>query len=66
VDAGVGQAVGGRAQDLDCPRLGEALLALRDLGADPVAGQGPGDEDDEAVSPSDSPPAEGEGVDLEL
>jgi hypothetical protein len=66
VDAGVGQTVGAGAQQLDRSRLGVALLAFRDLGANAVAGQGAGDEDDEAVSPSDPPPAEGEGVDLEL
>ena len=35
------------AEQLDRPRLGEALLRFGDLDPDPVAGQRPGDEDDE-------------------
>jgi hypothetical protein len=66
VDAGVREAVLRGADQLDGPRLGEALLRFRDLGADPVPRQGPGDEDDEAVGAGDPPPAEGERVDLQL
>ena len=39
VDAAVGEAVGAGAQQLDRPRLGEALLAFRHLGEDAVARQ---------------------------
>jgi hypothetical protein len=66
VDAGVRQAIVRGADHLDGPRLGEALLRLGDLGADPVARQRPGDEDDEPVGATDPPPAEGERVDLQL
>ena len=66
VDAAVGDAVGAGPQQLDRPRLGEALLRLRHLGPDPVAGQGAGDEDDEALGAGDAAPAEGERVDLDL
>jgi hypothetical protein len=66
VDAAVGEAIRGGLEQLDRARLGEALLALGHLGTDPVAGQRPGDEDDQAVGPSDPSPAEGKGVDLEL
>jgi len=45
VHAGIRQAVGAGLQQLDRLRLGEALLAFGDLGADAVARQGAGDED---------------------
>ena len=66
VDAGVGDAGRRRAQQLDGPRLGEALLLLGHLGPHAVARQGAGDEDDEAVDARDTAPAEGERVDLQL
>jgi hypothetical protein len=66
VQAGVRQAVGRGADQLDGPRLGEALLRFRDLGPDPVSRQSPGDEDDEALGTGDPSPAEGERVDLQL
>ena len=66
VDAAVGDPVGAGPQQLDRARLGEALLRLRHLGPDPVAGQRAGDEDDEAVGAGDAAPAEGERVDLDL
>jgi len=47
VAAAVGDAIGARRQQLDRARLGEALLRFGDLDPDAVAGQGPGDEDDE-------------------
>jgi len=46
VDAAIGQPVGGGADDLDRPRLGEALLALGDFGADAIPRQRARDEDD--------------------
>src|SRR5215213_5211 len=66
VDAAIREAVAGRLQQLDRPRLGEAALLLRDLGQHAIAGQSARDEDDEAVGPRHSPPAEGERVDLQL
>ena len=47
-------------------RLGVVALRLRQPGADPVAGQRAGDEDDVAVGARDPAPALGERVDLEL
>jgi hypothetical protein len=66
VDAAVRDAVRRGADHLDGPRLGEALLGLRHLGADQIPWQRPGDEDDEALGAGDPPPAEGERVDLEV
>ena len=59
-------AVGAGSQQLDRARLGEALLRFGDLDPDAVAGQRPGDEDDEALGAGDAAPAEGERVDLDL
>src|SRR5262249_32702660 len=60
-------AVGRRRDDLDQPRLAVVALALGHLGADRVAGQRAGDEDDPAaVVAGDAGAAEGERVDLQL
>jgi hypothetical protein len=66
VDATVREAVGAGAQQLDRPRLGEALLAFRHLGEDAIARQPARDEDDEAVRAGDPAAAEGQRVDLDL
>ena len=62
----VGDPLGARAQQLDRRRLGVLALGLRQPGADAVARERAGDEDDVAVRARDAAPALGERVDLEL
>ena len=67
VHAGVGDPVGAGLEQLDDGRLGPGLLRLADPGADAVAGQAAGDEDDEALGGAgDAAPALRERVDPEV
>src|SRR5204863_6563422 len=66
VQAAVGDALGASAPQLDGAGLGKATLRFGDLGPHQIARQATGDEDHVALNARDSPPAEGERVDLDL
>jgi hypothetical protein len=61
-----GDAVGARRDDLEQARLPVGALALGDLGADPVAREGAGDEEHVAVVAGDAVAAVGKAVDGDL